>query len=67
MSQLDDDERSYMHRRSELAKFLNRMSLENGSDTPDFILAEYMLDCLNAFDRAVVARDVWCESKEASS
>ena len=42
-----------------LTGLLNRGSMENGSNTPDFILAEFMADCLLAFDRAVVKRDQW--------
>ncbi len=38
---------------------INSVSAENGSDTPDFILAEYLTDCLAAFDKAVVARSKW--------
>lgn len=43
----------------ELRATLNRHSMENGSDTPDFILAEYLLNCLDAFDTAVTARSTW--------
>lgn len=35
------------------------LSMENGSNTPDFLLAEYLCDCLAAFDRAVSLRDKW--------
>lgn len=45
--------------RREIAAALNRASAENGSDTPDFILADYLLDCLSAFDSAIAAREVW--------
>lgn len=45
--------------RVEIEKLINRESVENGSDTPDFILAEYLCDCLEAFDRAVTAREKW--------
>jgi hypothetical protein len=38
---------------------INSASAENGSDTPDFILAEYLTDCLAAYDKAVVARGKW--------
>lgn len=38
---------------------INRGSRENGSDTPDFILAEYMLRCLDNFNTAVRAREKW--------
>lgn len=45
--------------RSELASLLNRNCAENVSNTPDFILAQYLLDSLTAFDRAVYTRDRW--------
>jgi hypothetical protein len=38
---------------------INRVSAENGSDTPDFILAEYLCGCLAAYDKAVNAREKW--------
>jgi hypothetical protein len=43
----------------ELESLINRHSLENGSNTPDFILAEYLRDCLDAFDIAVTKRSDW--------
>jgi len=42
-----------------LRHLLNSMSLENESNTPDFILAQYMLRCLDAFNCAVVRREAW--------
>lgn len=45
--------------RRELQHLINRESAENGSHTPDFILAEYLEGCLRAFDAAVGARDRW--------
>jgi hypothetical protein len=45
--------------RSELEHLINRHSAENGSDTPDFILAEYLVDCLKIFDKAVKRREEW--------
>ena len=36
----------------ELAELLNQHSVENDSNTPDFILAEYVTDCLDAFNKA---------------
>lgn len=38
---------------------LNRHSAENGSNTPDFILGQYLVDCLKAFDKATNAREKW--------
>lgn len=45
--------------RDELAALINKHSQENGSDTPDFILAAYLDDCLRAFNSAVTARTIW--------
>jgi hypothetical protein len=50
--------------RKELRDLINRNSLENSSDTPDFILAAYLDRCLCAFDRAVVERDSWYEKNK---
>ena len=45
--------------RIELCGLLNRWSRENGSNTPDFILRDFICDSLAAFDRAVVRREEW--------
>ena len=43
--------------RTELCELLNRYSRENISNTPDFILRDYLFDCLKAFERGVQLRD----------
>ena len=50
--------------REELESLLNRHSKENGSDTPDFVLAEYLADCLAAFDKATASRSRWYHSEK---
>lgn len=45
--------------RREIETVINRHSKENGSDTPDFILAEYLHHCLVVFDQTVRQRDAW--------
>lgn len=61
--------------RAEIEDFINRNSLENGSNTPDFILAEFVDEiltlftgmrneatiraALTAFDKASNAREKW--------
>lgn len=45
--------------RDALEHTINSYSMENGSDTPDFILAAYLNHCLVAFDATVIARDAW--------
>jgi hypothetical protein len=43
----------------ELESIINKHLLENISNTPDFILAEYMQDALNSFNKASTAREKW--------
>ncbi len=43
--------------RRELAQLINRHSLENGSNTPDHVLALFLDGCLHGFGAAVVSRD----------
>lgn len=45
--------------REDIQTAINCASAENGSNTPDFLLAEYLTDCLAAFDKAVGARERW--------
>lgn len=45
--------------RTELKIAINRAAMEWGSDTPDFILAEYLAGCLEVFDKALAAREKW--------
>lgn len=47
----------------ELTALINKYSLENGSDTPDYILAGFLIGCLRAFDGAVISRRVWTDAK----
>ena len=42
-----------------LTDLINEYSKENDSDTPDYILAQYLSDCLTAFTRISRARDKW--------
>lgn len=43
----------------ELTNLLNRYCIENQSDTPDFILSEYLLDCLKTFNKTTNKRSKW--------
>ena len=49
--------------RKELEELINRFSLENNSNTPDFILAEYLKNSLKSFDLAVTKRSLWYNEK----
>ena len=43
----------------DLERLINKHSMENGSDTPDWILAEYLMLCLKAFNRTSKLRARW--------
>ena len=45
--------------RKELCHLLNYYSKEGGSDTPDFILAEYLEGCLKVYDKTLKVRELW--------
>jgi hypothetical protein len=42
-----------------LASALNRFCAENASNTPDWILAQFLLGCLAAWNQAVQQRETW--------
>ena len=43
----------------ELRELLNAHSKENGSNTPDYILAQYLINCLDNFNKIVKEREMW--------
>ena len=43
----------------ELRRLINSKSVENKSNTPDMILAEYLCHCLDAFNVATRQREQW--------
>jgi len=45
--------------KNELQSLINRFSKENASNTPDFILAVYLENCLDAFNMACQQRETW--------
>lgn len=50
-----------------LAQLLNSVSKENGSDTPDWILAEFLRDSLKSLDSAGNKRSQWYGGKPLSA
>jgi len=48
----------------ELEHIINKYSQENVSNTPDYILANFILGCMKAFDQAVKDRDKWYHNGE---
>ena len=45
--------------RKSLVELLNKYSKENDSNTPDFILAEYLMLCLEAYNKTLQVRESW--------
>lgn len=45
--------------REDIQRVINKHSKENESNTPDFILANYVQDCLYCYETAIIARDKW--------
>jgi len=44
---------------AEIQDAINRCNRESESDTPDFLLARFLVRCLAAFEAATQARDEW--------
>lgn len=55
----EDGRKEFSSFDKELESLLNHYSIESGSNTPDFILAEYLRQCLSAWNLAVAAREQW--------
>jgi hypothetical protein len=43
----------------ELESLINRHSLENDTNTPDFVLAQFLVVCLAAFREGINRRETW--------
>ena len=43
----------------DFALVLNRYSVEIEADVPDFILAEFLVNCLKLYNRSLKRRDRW--------
>lgn len=45
--------------RESLTRLLNSYSKENSSNTPDYLLANFLIGCMDVFDLTVRRRDEW--------
>jgi hypothetical protein len=50
--------------KKELEGLINKYSMENDSNTPDFILADYLVKCLEAFNLTTKWRTNWYSEDE---
>ena len=53
--------------KAELIELLNKHSKENDSDTPDYLLSNFIIKCLNAFDTTIIDREKWYGRKRKVS
>lgn len=58
--------RTEMTFRQALTDLINRYSIESKSNTPDYILANVVVETLDAFGRATAERDQWYGYREAT-
>ena len=59
MSSTNQTEGSSEGFEEELQALLNKWSLEGYSNTPDFLLAKFITNCVSAFNEVTRARDRW--------
>ncbi len=50
--------------KSELEALISRYSRENESGTPDVLWAEYLMGCLEAFEKTTRKRDTWYKNSQ---
>jgi hypothetical protein len=53
----DDYARRLENFTRDLERIININSMENESNTPDFMIARYLCDCLHAYNNITMARD----------
>jgi hypothetical protein len=51
----------------QLVQLINEFNMEAVSNTPDFILAQYLKSCLDAWNTGVRQRETWCGRNAAPS
>jgi hypothetical protein len=51
----------------EIANLINRLSLENESNTPDFVLAKYLTNCLINFNKTSKLKDNFHNSEPTNT
>jgi len=49
-----------------LAGLINKYNIENVSETPDFLLANFLESCLAAFELTTIRREGWHRKKDIS-
>ena len=58
MNKVEQEQRQVRFR-NDLIDLMNRHSQENKSNTPDYQLADYLIECLRAMNEAINKRASW--------
>lgn len=45
--------------KEDLRFIINKNGMDSEANTPDFVLADYLMDCFSAFRVAAERRDIW--------
>jgi len=51
----------------QLIQLINKQSIEGGSNTPDYLLGEYLFNCLENFDMCIRERNRWYGNSSANN
>ena len=54
---MNKNKEKYFLFHEELRCLINKLSLENDSDTPDYILADFLIGCLKQFNETIARRN----------
>ena len=55
----NSSDKKYIEFEKRLESLINELSMENDSDTPDFILAKFLTECFRNFNRMMQVREEW--------
>ena len=50
-----------------LTSLINEENIENLSNTPDYILAEYLVRCLQNWNETTISRQAWFEDEDGNT
>ena len=64
---LREDDVEKLDFEKELESLINKHSIENESDTPDFVLSSFLYSCLQSFKYAVKKRELWYNSAKENT
>lgn len=61
---LKSDSKKVEELSKDLEAVLNKHCIDSKTNTPDFILAEYLINCLTAYNALIVSKSIFFTDKE---